>query len=68
MFEPLIALGLFGGLVWVVAQAIFMLMHGERGDEIFPEHRDTIATFVRENYGSRFEYENPLGDKSLRKL
>jgi hypothetical protein len=68
MFEPLIALGLFGGLVWVIAHAIFMLVHGERGEELFPEHRDTLAKFVEENYGARFVSENPLGEEGMRRL
>jgi hypothetical protein len=68
MFEPLIALGLFGGVVWVVSHAIFLIMHTDRGNDILPEYRDTIATFVQENYGSHFGHANSLGEESLRKL
>ena len=68
MFEPLIALALFGGVVWVIAQAIFMLMHGDRGaGESFQTH-DTLADFVEQNYGTRFVSENPLGEEGMRRL
>ena len=54
MFEPLVVLGLFGGLVWVIAQAIFMLIHGESGAEVSCAAQDTLTTFVEQNYGTRF--------------
>ncbi len=68
MFELLIALGLFGGLVWVIALAIFMIMRNERGADTSYQPRDTIASFVEENYGSHFMAESALGEASLRKL
>jgi len=68
MFEILITLALFGGVVWVISHAIFLIMHGDRDEYILPEHRDTLGTFVRENYGSHFAYENHLEEENLRKL
>lgn len=72
MYEPLIALGLFGGVVWVIAQAIFMLMHGNaigNGNvDVAYQHRDTLASFVEQNYGTRFVSGNPLGEEGLRRL
>ncbi len=68
MFELLMALGLFGGVVWVIAHAIFLLLHGDRDDDAPPRYRDAIATFVEENYGSHFLHENDLGEDRLRKL
>ena len=68
MFEPLIALGLFGALVWVIAQAIFMLLHGDSGAEESYPVQDTLTDFVEQNYGTRFVPENPLGEEDLRRL
>ena len=68
MFGLLIALGVFGGMVWVVSYAILLVMRVDRDDDTSPQYRDTIATFVRENYGSRFQNDNPIGEESLRKL
>jgi hypothetical protein len=68
MLGPLIAFALFCGVVWVVAQAIFMLLHVERDEEIQSEHRDPIATFVEENYGSHFMHDDQRGQGSLRKF
>jgi len=59
---------LFGAVVWVISQAIFLIMHTDGGNDILPGYRDTIATFVEENYGSHFGYENGFGEESLRKL
>jgi len=55
-------------VVWVISQAIFLIMHTDGGNDILPGYRDTIATFVEENYGSHFGYENGFGEESLRKL
>ena len=68
MFEPLIALGLFGGVVWAIAHAIFLLMRNDAHLDISYEARDTIARFVEENYRSRFVPDDPLAEKSLRRL
>jgi hypothetical protein len=68
MFQLLIALGLFGGVVWVVSRAIFLIMRGDTGDDTSPRYRDTIATFVEENYGSHFQHESHLGEERLRKI
>lgn len=68
MFEPLIVLGLFGGVVWVIAHAIFMLMRNDNGADDSSRSSDTLASFVEENYGTRFVSENPLGDEGMRRL
>ena len=68
MFEILIALALFGGVVWVISHAIFLIMRSDREADTSPQYRDTIGTFVRENYGSHFAAEHPLGEEGLRKL
>ena len=68
MFGLLFALGVFGGMVWVISYAILLVMRGDRDDDNSPTYGDTIATFVRENYGSRFQNDNPIGEESLRKL
>ena len=68
MVEPLLAFALFCGVVWVIAQAIFMLVHVDRDEESKAEHRDTIATFVEENYGSHFMHDDQRGQRSLRKF
>lgn len=66
MFEPLIVLGLFGALVWVISQAIFMLLHADRSIGDSPRPRDTLAGFVAENYGSRFDLEATSAKQRLR--
>ena len=68
MIGPLIAFALFCGVVWVIARAIFMIMHVDRDEEIQSQHRDPIATFVEENYGSHFQQEDQFGRGSLRKF
>jgi hypothetical protein len=68
MIGLLIAFALFCGVVWVVAQAIFMLLHVDRDEEIKAERHDPIATFVEENYGSHFIQQDPLGPRSLHKF
>ena len=68
MFELLIALGLFAGVVWVISRAIFLIMRGDTVDDTSPQYRDTIATFIEENYGSHFLHESHLGEDKLRKL
>ena len=66
MFEPLIVLGLFSALVWVISQAIFMLLHTDHGTDDLPRSRDTLAGFVAENYGSRFDVEKTFAEQRLR--
>ncbi len=68
MFQPLIALGLFGGTVWMIAQAIFMLLRSDRDADITYWSGDTLTSFVEENYGTRFVSENPLGEEGMRRL
>jgi hypothetical protein len=68
MFEPLILLGLFGAVVWVIARSIFILIHGESRADVYRRPRDTIANFVEENYGSHFVHESSLGAAGLHKL
>lgn len=68
MYQPLIALALFGGLVWVISEAIFMLLHNDGDAEISSLRRDTMVAFVEENYGVRFVSENPLGEEGMRRL
>ena len=68
MFQPFIALGLFGGVVWVISHAIFMLMHGKRHANAACGSTETLKSFVEQNYGSRFVDENPLGEDELRRL
>ena len=66
MFEPLVVLGLFSALVWVLSRAIFMLLHADRGTNASPPPRDTLAVFVAENYGSRFDLEKTFAEQRLR--
>jgi hypothetical protein len=67
MFEPLMVFGLFGAIVWVITQAIFILIHGDgRVQESFPAH-DTLTDFVEENYGTHFVSGTPLGAEGLRR-
>ncbi len=66
MFAPLVALGLFGGVVWVIAHAIFMLMRRDGGPELSQPPRDPITRFVEENYGTHFVGES--ADAGLRRL
>jgi hypothetical protein len=68
MFQPLIVLGLFGGVVWVISHAIFMLMHGECGASAACGSTETLKSFVEQNYGSRFVAENRLEEEGLRRL
>ncbi|MCE9641115.1 MAG: hypothetical protein K8S22_13365 [Betaproteobacteria bacterium] len=68
MYQPLIALAVFGGLVWMISEAIFMLLHNDGDAEISPLRRDTMTAFVEENYGVRFESANPLGEEGMRRL
>ena len=65
MFEPLIVLGLFGALVWMISQAIFMLLHSDRATDSSPRPGDTLADFVEENYGSRFDVEKTVANQRL---
>ena len=54
MLELLIALSVFGGVVWMVAYAIFLLMRSDADADTAPEAPDTFSRFVEERYGSRF--------------
>ena len=67
MFEALRALGLFGAMVWVIAHAIFLLMRNDANTGSADRAHDTIARFVAENYGSRFEPGEGLAEQ-LRRL
>ena len=69
MFEPLVILGLLAGIVWMIAQAIFLLMRKEAGADVSRRAGDTMARFVEENYGSRFVAENLVEEEEcLRRL
>jgi hypothetical protein len=68
MLEPLIVFGVFGGTVWVIAQAIFMLLRHENGVDDMEQRHDTLAEFVEQNYGTHFMPESALGDEGLRRL
>ena len=68
MFEPLVVLALFGGLVWMVSQAIFMLLRGSSDADVSMRRGDTMTSFVEENYGVRFVSANPLGEEGMRRL
>ena len=67
MFEVMIALGLFGALVWVIAHAIFLLMRNDANVGSADRAHDTIARFVAENYGPRFVPGDGLAE-TLRRL
>ena len=67
MFQLLMAVGLLGAVVWVIAHAIFLLLRNDAGVETSYRGRNTVARFVEENYGSRFAPEGPLaGQRSCR--
>ncbi|MEO7728807.1 MAG: hypothetical protein ABIS45_16265 [Burkholderiales bacterium] len=68
MFQQLIVLGLFGGMVWMIAQAIFILLRSDRDADLTYRSGDTLARFVEENYGTRFVAANPLGEEGMRRL
>ena len=68
MFEPLVILGLLGGMVWMIAHAIFLLMRSDTGVEVTRRAGDTMARFVEENYGSRFVAESLVQEECLRRL
>ena len=68
MFEPLLVLGLFGGVVWAIAHAIFLLLRNDANSVDTHEARDTIARFVEENYGTHFVPDDPLPEINLRRL
>ena len=67
MFEALMALGLLGALVWVIAHAIFLLMRNDSNAAPIDRARDTLAHFVAENYGPRFGPGDRLAE-TLRRL
>ena len=62
MFSILLAAGIFGGVVWMIAYAIFLLLRAEKSDVTVQEAHDSFRRFVEENYGSRF-----LPEQSLRR-
>ena len=67
MFQLMMAVGLLGAVVWVIAHAIFLLLRNEARVESSYPARNTVARFVEENYGSRFAPEGVLaGQKSCR--
>jgi hypothetical protein len=68
MFAPLIALGLFSAIVWVIAYAILLVMRKDGRGSVAHRPQDTIARFVAENYGPRFVPENLLPERSVRRL
>lgn len=68
MFEPLVILGLLGGVVWMIAHAIFLLMRSDAGADVTRRAGDTMARFVEENYGPRFVAESLLQEECLRRL
>ncbi len=68
MIELLVAVGLFGGMVWMIAHAIFLLMHSDADGESSYRACDTVARFVEENYGSRFVHDASLPEQCLRRL
>ena len=67
MLGPLIALALFCGVVWVVAHAIFLIIHVDQEDDVKLEHRDPIATFIEENYGTHFLRNNRRDESKTRR-
>jgi hypothetical protein len=60
--------GLFGAVVWVIAYAIFLLLHKDVNVDTSSQARDTIARFVEENYGSHFVADDALLQQSLHRL
>jgi hypothetical protein len=57
MFQLMMAVGLLGAVVWVIAHAIFLLLRNDARVETPYRARNTVARFVEENYGSRFAPE-----------
>ncbi|MDB5808127.1 MAG: hypothetical protein JWN94_249 [Betaproteobacteria bacterium] len=68
MFEPLIALAVFAGTVWVIAYAILLLLRKDADSSVPRRDEDPITRFVEENYGSHFLPHGPLMDDGLRRL
>lgn len=68
MFEPLVILSLLGGMVWMIAHAIFLLMRNDARADVSRRKGDTMARFVEENYGSRYVAENLVQEECLRRL
>lgn len=62
MFQTLIALAIFGGVVWMIAYAIYLLLRSDVRTTAPHEAADSFTRFVEENYGSRF-----LPEQSLRR-
>lgn len=60
MFQTLIALAIFGGVVWMIAYAIFLLLKRDVRTAVPQEAGDSFTRFVEENYGSRFVPEQSL--------
>jgi hypothetical protein len=54
MFEPLVFLSLLGGMVWMIAHAIFLLMRNDSRADLRRRKGDTMSRFVEENYGSQY--------------
>jgi hypothetical protein len=68
MIEPVIAVGVFGAVAWAIAQAIFMLVHGDSGVEAVRSTSDTLTDFVEQNYGTHFVPDDPQGEMGLRRI
>jgi hypothetical protein len=68
MFQLLMAVGLLGAVVWVIAHAIFLLLRHDGNVDTTYQARNTVARFVEENYGSRFGPDGMLQGQNLRGL
>lgn len=65
MVPLLIAAGIFGGVVWMIAYAIFLLTRRDAETGVEHEARDGFTRFVEENYGSRFVPAQSLRQRSV---
>ena len=54
MIQLLAAAAIFGGVVWMIAYAIHLLIRREDEPAAALEARDGFTRFVEENYGPRF--------------
>jgi hypothetical protein len=68
MFQLMMAVGLLGAVVWVIAHAIFLLLRHDAKIDTSYQARNTVARFVEENYGSRFAPDGTLPGQRLRGL
>lgn len=68
MTEILIVLSLFVCIVWLIAQAVLMIVRIDSPDDIPSKHFDPITTYVSDNYGQHFQDENKFVAEHLRKL